>query len=200
MMMYVFYPTPAPLTICLYNFILSNFLCKFLLSFYFFFPSIYVVQSKDPPIVGPYADDARELISLRYLYRFTPGQDCEKEEQLARWNRLHELLGLDDSTGLRALQEYIAVTPPDERCPCRHGVRLLIADDHFPGCRHATLHQQKLRYRQRRAAIQERRGARNRDEKRSAEILTANWKRGSLKQLPRTQLLKMKRQLTALLH
>ena len=154
--------------------------------------------------MGPYADDARKLISVRYLYRYTPGQDSEKEEQLSRWSRIHELLGLDGSPGkcLLSLQQYIAVTPPNDRCACRHGVRVLLEDEHFPGCRYVTLppQQPKVGYPERRAAIQERRQARNRDEKRSAELVHANWSRRALRHLPRSELLKMKRQLTSLLH
>ena len=119
------------------------------------------------------------------------------------WSRLHELLEMPNKPGtdyLRCLQEYIAVTPPNDRCPCRHGVRLLITADHFPGCLHTTQQERMLRYMERRAAIQQRRPVRNREEKQAARTLQEKWRRRVLKQLPRAELRKMKRQLEALLH
>ena len=59
------------------------------------------------------------------------------DEMLADWMRTADLLNIPDGAitfRLRMMQEYIASTPPEERCPCRKGVVLRNGNDHWIGC------------------------------------------------------------------
>ena len=53
----------------------------------------------------------------------------KKGKELKLWNQ-----GDDDRLVLGLVQEYLATTPPELRCPCNKGVVLEKARQHLAGC------------------------------------------------------------------
>ena len=90
---------------------------------------------------GPYAQDALNQIEIHNLLRATlTGNQAEYyaiESELNSWRRMADNLGIakgEDRYRLRMLQEYIAITPPNVRCPCKRGICLRVPDDHWLEC------------------------------------------------------------------
>ena len=91
------------------------------------------------PLIGPHADDARELIDIPYLTGLYNGQAQAMmvQERVEHWlMRANQLSIPHGPTAfrLRLLQEFISWTAPNERCPCNYGVPLPNSDDHWDGC------------------------------------------------------------------
>ena len=119
------------------------------------------------------------------------------ESQLNHWNRMAEILGFVGGVKwrLRQLQEYIAATPADERCPCRRGFVVNAPTDHWDGCevgmREARLEELRAE------ASEERRRAREDEERRQehamhfAHQLGANCDAETLQWLPLSTLTKI---------
>ena len=153
--------------------------------------------------MGPYAEDAKRLIRLPYLLRFTNAQDMERDEIKDRWLRLYialELKDFEDKGYLRVLQEYIAVTPPEERCPCRKGRRLIHWEHrHFPQCPHATLHGRMREHWERWVAIRKRHRDHNEQQKLDVALFHLLVRLRVLKRMPRSALRRIKRMTERLL-
>ena len=88
---------------------------------------------------GPFVEDALRLIDAPFLLQ-TPSNPLEhghRQFLVKLWIRRASLVhieGRDGGDTLLKLQQYIAVTPPEKRCPCEHGVELTQSADHFPEC------------------------------------------------------------------
>ena len=66
---------------------------------------------------GPYAEDARRIVDMEYLFFMGPAQDIEQDEAKQSLLKIADLLRIPDGTEhyrLRLLQEYIAVTEPQQ--------------------------------------------------------------------------------------
>ena len=99
---------------------------------------------------GPFMEDALRLIYAPFLLH-TPSNALEhghRQFMVKLWIRRASLVhieGRDAGDTLLKLQQYIAVTPPEKRCPCEHGVELSQSADHFPECDAAwTLRKREL--------------------------------------------------------
>ena len=73
------------------------------------------------------------------LFDLPPGQleYMRRQEAIASWVKLAKVLGKSDGYDqqkLRWMQEFIANTSPEHRCPCKRGVTVTRSDQHFPGC------------------------------------------------------------------
>ena len=93
---------------------------------------------EDPKLDGEWDADARALISLSHFREMFDNQipHWEREAERVKWGQLAATLKVaqsDDPDMLHKMQQYIATTPPEMRCPCRRG-ELLNSAGHFPGC------------------------------------------------------------------
>ena len=95
-------------------------------------------------------DDALRLINVHFLLH-TPSNALEhghRQFMVKLWIRRASLVhieGRDAGETLLKLQQYIAVTPPEKRCPCEHGFEVTQSADHFPECDAAwTLRKREL--------------------------------------------------------
>ena len=96
----------------------------------------------DPKLDGEWDADARALISLSHFREMFNNQmpHWEREAERVKWGQLAATLKVaepDDPDMLHKMQQYIATTPPEMRCPCRRG-ELLNSAGHFPGCEGIT--------------------------------------------------------------
>ena len=80
-----------------------------------------------------------DLFDLEWMLDIPPGQGdyMQRRELVDYWCKIARQLGMEadvEKDLLRKLQEYVGITPPAERCPCKHGVSLQSSLDHFPHC------------------------------------------------------------------
>ena len=93
------------------------------------------------PLVGKWADDARRDIPIEYLEEFVPNQEewANRQKAADSWKQMGVALKLYPEGDrqvdqLRKVQEFIARTPPQQRCPCAHGVPVEKSEDHYSRC------------------------------------------------------------------
>ena len=97
------------------------------------------IEIRIEPLEGEWAQEAMDLYNIDHLVEMQPAQGdwAERRVIVEFWLVMAGQLGLsgeDDRAILRNMQEYVAVTPPQARCPCKHGVVLARVDDHYPDC------------------------------------------------------------------
>ena len=92
-------------------------------------------------ITGTWAQQAKEMIDIVYLLEFFDGQlqGWPRQYQVRKWHALAVKLALALPSLLQpdmlvVMQQYIATTPPEQRCPCTRGVVLNTIEEHFPEC------------------------------------------------------------------
>ena len=128
---------------------------------------------KVEPIEGEWADDALNLYNIDSLLEITDAQGdwAERQVTVEYWVRMARQVGVAGQNQrdiLRGLQEYVAVMPPQARCPCKHGVSLARADDHYPHC--DNTYAQRIR-----ESAQERMRRRIRELEEQEEALQRRW-------------------------
>ena len=103
------------------------------------------------PLEGRWAEEASNLFDIDWLLEITNGQEeyAQRREHANKWLKLARDLGLEEKANqeakalgieweservlLRNLQQFVSVTPPDQRCPCLRGL-VLDSESHYPGC------------------------------------------------------------------
>ena len=112
------------------------------------------------PLEGEWSQEAEDLFDLDYILGIPPGQGdyMQRREMADYWlamARKLKIRGEYDADILRNFQEYVAVTPPQERCPCKHGVELANSLEHYPRCDNIRAHVER-EFEQRRIWARER--------------------------------------------
>ena len=97
---------------------------------------------EEPKLEGEWVAEASSLINLPYFDEWFCNQlpHWEREAERDKWGKLASTLKVaqaDDKDMLYKMQQFIATTPPEMRCPCRRG-ELLNSAGHFPGCEGIT--------------------------------------------------------------
>ena len=158
-------------------------------------------------ITGMWAQQAKEMINIDYLLEFFDGQlqGWPRQYEVRKWHALAVKLGLAlpslvHRDILVVMQQYIATTPPEQRCPCTRGMVLNTIQEHFPECdavpalelkseQLAQLDAERMHIELRRQRIEQT----WRDNQRSADLLQATWNPTILTHCPRVFLNDVKR-------
>ena len=99
---------------------------------------LYVNNSA--PLEGPYAAEAKEAFDEEWLLDMPPNQQdyMNRQECLQIWLKWADGWKIPPGRGveerLQGIKEFLAITPPEKRCPCASGVELAEEGDHYPGC------------------------------------------------------------------
>ena len=91
-------------------------------------------------MLGPYRDEALAMVDIREITSMPGNQEhyAQLQRQLLYWLRRCDGLGIpagEDRIRLRALQNHIATTVPQDRCPCKNGKILKTGDEHWGSCK-----------------------------------------------------------------
>ena len=158
-------------------------------------------------ITGTWAQQAKEMIDIDYLFEFFSGQlqGWPRQYVVLKWHALAVKLGFvlancEPRDMLIAMQHYIATTPPEQRCPCTRGVVLNTIQEHFPECdavpalelkaeQLAQLDAERMQIELRRQRIEQT----WRNNQTSADLLQATWNPTILTHCPRVFLNDVKR-------
>ena len=154
------------------------------------------IEIRIEPLEGEWGQEALDLYNIEQLLEMQPAQGdwAERRVVVEFWLEMARQLGLsgeDDRGILRNLQEYVAVTHPQARCPCKHGVVLARVDDHYPGCDNtfaqraremaAERFQERLRELREEQEAMEERWQLDED---AAETIRWHWRREAAQHLP----------------
>ena len=92
-------------------------------------------------ITWVWAQQGKEMIDIDYLLEIFDGQlqGWPRQYVVRKWHALAVKLGLAlpslvHRDILVVMQQYIATTAPEQRCPCTRGVVLNTIEEHFPEC------------------------------------------------------------------
>ena len=97
------------------------------------------VEIREAPLEGKWANEARNMFNYEWMFDIPPNQMdyLKRRDEVEYWCDFARQLGLvadEERLLLRKLQEFVAKTPLEQRCPCKHNVVLATSEDHWPGC------------------------------------------------------------------